>query len=301
MKRISAFVIVLLIFWNTGLKAQQPNVIDDLEEARLDSLLNEVIFNDDELSYLFGVKQNYQFLYWRSNFDSQTFFAGREIGNQQYNLSSQLFYLHSKGFYAGIAGAWYSQLEPGYGTTVLTAGYARSLKKMKFLRYRLSYDYFIYNNDDPDFDPLYSSGVDLGVTLKSEHFGTRFDTYLLMGKEVGATLSWDVYAYLNLVQLRRYDKIRFEPELSLYFGSELVEYQLNAPIIDPDTNTEIITDFKDVFGLMNLQLQVPLSVKYKSFDFEAAWIYNIPRTMDEGLDYPNNSFLRFSLGYIFNL
>ncbi|MGQ7870577.1 hypothetical protein [Sunxiuqinia sp. sy24] len=301
MNRIFAIGVVLFLLVSPGLKAQQTDITEKLREARLDSILNEVIFDDDNLSYLFGLKKKFQFLYWRNNFDSRTFFAGREIGDQQYSLSGQLFYLHSIGFYAGIAGAWYSQLEPGYRTTVLTGGYSKSLKKMKFFRYRFSFDYFLFNNDDPDFAPLYNSGVDAGITLKSKNFGTRFDAYFLLGQEVATTLSWDLFSYLNLIRLGMYDKIRLEPEVSFYFGSELVEFQLNEVIIDPVTNMEYTTDYKDAFGLMNVQLQLPLTIKCKSFDFEAAWIYNLPRTMDEGLDYPDNSFFRFSIGYILNL
>lgn len=301
MRKLITTGFVLVLIFTQGLKAQQPNMIDELREARLDSLLNEVFFDDDDLSYLFGLKKNFQFLYWRSSFDSRTFFAGREIGTQQHNLSGQLYYLHSKGFYAGVSGAWYSQLQPGYRTTILTAGYSKGLKKMDFFRYRLSYDYFFFNNDDPEFDPLYNSGLNAGISLKSKSLGTRFDAYFLLGDDVGTTLSWDAFAYVNLVRLGSYDQIRLEPEVSLYFGSELVEYQLNEVIIDPVTNIGYDYYYEDAFGLMNVQLQLPLNIKYKQFDFEAAWIYNVPQTMGDGISYDKSSFFRFSLGYILSL
>lgn len=302
MKYEASILFLLLLLFSGNLEAQQnTDITESLREAKLDSLLNNVIFDDDNLGYLFGLKKNFQFLYWRSNFNSRTFFAGREIGDQQYSFSGQLFYLHSIGFYAGIAGSWYSQLDPGYRTTILTGGYSNSFNKLKFFRYRISYDYFLYNNDDPDFDPLYFSGVNTGITLKSKSLGTRFDSYFLLGDEVSTTLSWDFYGYLNVLRIGLYDKIRLEPEVSFYFGSELVEYQLNEVLVDPVTNEEYTSYYQDSFGLMNIQLQLPLSIKYKNFDFEAAWIYNIPQTMDEGLNYPETSSFRFSIGYIFSL
>jgi hypothetical protein len=85
----------------------------------------------------------------------------------------------------------------------------------------------------------------------------------------------------------------------LYFGTESAEFQLNEILIDPDTNTEYSVYYKDVWGLMNVQLQLPLSLSLKNFDIEAAWIYNIPQTMGNSQTYPENSFFRISIGYIF--
>ena len=295
------WVLVMAVFAGSSLKAQRTEIPDQLRDARLDSILNEVLFDDEDLSYLFQVKKNFQFLYWRSNFDTRTFYAGREIGTQQYNFSGQLFYMHSMGLFAGVSGSWYSQLDPGYRTTVLSVGYSKGLKKKQFFRYRLSYDYFVFNNDDPDFEPLYNSGLSAGITLKSKTLGTRMNYYLLLGKETGSSFSWNAYSYLNLLRLGTYDRIRLEPQVLFYFGSEAVEYQLSEILVDPLTNTTYDSYYKDEFGLMNIQLQLPLRVKYKNFDFEASWIHNFPQTMNDGFSYPQNSSFRFSIGYIFSL
>ncbi len=284
-----------------SVKAQNPVVTDELRIARVDSLLDDLFFGDEELTGLFTEKKNYQFLYWRANYDSRTFFAGREIGSNQYNLSGQMYYLNSNGIFAGVSGAWYSQLDPGYRTTILTLGFGKGLKKAKFFRYRLAYDYYLFNNDDPDFDPLYTSSLTAGITLKSKSLGTRFNSTFLLGKEVSTQLSWNTYAYLNLVKLGKYDKIRLEPQVLFYFGTESAEFLLNEVLIDPLTNIEYTSYYKDVFGLMNVQLQLPLNITLKNFDFEAAWIYNLPRTMGDGMSYPENSFFRVSIGYILSL
>ncbi|HKJ41552.1 MAG TPA: hypothetical protein VKA27_05625 [Sunxiuqinia sp.] len=297
-------VIAILLFTlvATGaLHAQRPEIPDQLREARFDSLLNEILFEDDNLAYLLGVKKNYQFLYYRTAFDTRTFYAGREIGSQQYNFSGQLYYMHSKGIYAGVSGAWYSQLNPGYRTTVLTLGYSKGLKKKTFFRYRISYDYFVFNNDDPDFEPLYTSGMNAGITLKSKTLGTRMNYYMLLGKETGSSFSWDAYSHINLLRLGTYDRIRLEPQALFYFGSEAVEHKLSEVLVDPMTNISYDSYYKDEFGLMNIQLQLPLRIKYKSFDFDASWIYNFPQTKNDAFSYQQNSSFRFSIGYIFNL
>ncbi|HZL11183.1 MAG TPA: hypothetical protein VFC65_14430 [Prolixibacteraceae bacterium] len=295
------FIFVLIIISSSVLTAQKTEIVEKLREDRIDSLLNLVIFNEDDLSYLFNLKKNYQFLYARTSYNTKTFFAGREIGKNQYNLSAQLFYLHSSGIHAGISGAWYSQLDPGYRTTVLSLGYSKGLKKLKFFRYRLSYDYFLFNDDDPNYKPLYTSSLNTGITLKTKNTGTRANLSVLLGQETGTQFTWDFYSYINLIKLGNYDKIRLEPEVSLYFGSETVEHQLNEVLIDPLTNIEYDSYYKDEFGLLNIQLEIPISINFKSFDLEAAWIYNFPQTMNKNITYPDNSFFRVSLGYIFKL
>lgn len=295
------FVFVLFIISGKISTAQKPQIVEKLQEQQLDSLLNLVLFGEDDLSYLFNLKKNYQFVYARTNYNSRTYYAGREIGQNQYNLSAQLFYLHSSGFFGGISGAWYSQLDPGYRTTVLSAGYSKGLKKMKSFIYRLSYDYFLFNNNDPDFEPLYRSSLNTGITLKSKSLGTRGNLSLLLGQQTGTQFTWDFFGNLNLVKLGSYDKIRFEPDASIYFGSESVEYQLNEVLIDPETNTEYDSYYKDEFGLLNIQLELPLTISYKGFNLEGAWIFNFPRTKNTNVSYPVTSYFRFALGYIFKL
>jgi hypothetical protein len=174
--------LILFIFLTVHTAAQKPDITDRFREARIDSLLEDLFFSDDEPGKLLLPQKNYQFLYARTSYDSRTFFAGREIGADQYNLTGQLFYLNTNGLFAGVSGAWYSQLDPGYRTTVLTLGFSKDLKKMNFIRYRISYDYFLYNNGNSDFDPLFTSSATTGLTLKSKSLGTRVNSTFSTGQ-----------------------------------------------------------------------------------------------------------------------
>lgn len=300
MKKFIAVCLLGLLF-GADLFAQRPEIMDEVRVARIDSLIDDLFFGDELQAFVPEVSKNYQFLYFRTNYDSRTYFAGREIGDEQYNLSGQLFYMHSNGIFAGISGSWYSQLDPGYRTTVLTLGFGKGLKKASFLRYRFSYDYFLFHQDDPDFDPLYTSSLNTGMTLKSKSLGTRLDASFLLGKEVSAQLSWDAYAYLNLVKLGKYDKIRLEPEVSLYFATETAAFSLSEVLIDPVTNEVTGAYYEDTFGLLNIQLSLPLNITFHNFDLELSYQYNLPRTQGNVIDYPESSSFRLSLGYMFSL
>ena len=299
MKMFLSFFMV--VFFSANVFAQK-DIVFKIQENRIDSLLNDFLFEEDEdLLSLFDGSTNFQFLYWRANYHTKTFYAGRQIGYNQYNLSSQLFYLHSKGFYVGLAGAWYSDLDPAYRTTVLSFGYGKGLRKLKFLRYRASFDLYFYNNNDPDYDPIYTSSLNLGTSLKSKILSTRFDAAFLLGKEIGTQLNWDIYSKITLLKLGKFNKLQFEPELSFFFGSETVEYDLSAYLYDQFPDIPPTYYYEDVFGLMNTQLTFPLSLSAGNFDFELSIQKNFPRSMDYAVEYEESTFLSFSIGYIFNL
>ena len=58
---------------------------------------------------------------------------------------------------------------------------------------------------------------------------------------------------------------------------------------------------KKEFGLLNSQLELPLTVSYKDFLFEFSYIYNIPITLDPAYTFPQTNAIKLSLGYIFSI
>lgn len=299
MKNLYALILVLFLFQFKAI-AQETDLVEKVYTNRMDSLLDDVLFGDEELNFLLGLKKNYQFLYMRSNFDAKTFYAGREIGENQFNVSNQIFYLNSNGLYGGIAGTWYSQFDPGYRTTILKAGYGNHLKKLPNLRYRTSFDYYIFHYQDPEYESPYFGAYNAGLSYKLKNLGTRFDASFPLGGEFDYQFNWNTYAYLNLYKWDRFSKIRLEPEISCYFGQEIALFSLEEAIIDPVTNLVYSSYYDELFGLLNVKLELPLSLTVKNFDFEVAWQMNLPITQSDMVSYPRSSMLRFSVGYIFD-
>ncbi|MCU4164968.1 hypothetical protein [Carboxylicivirga caseinilyticus] len=294
-------ILLLALFISVQLYAQRTDIMDKDRIARVDSLLDDILFEDEDIYSLLEKDQTFQFLYFATNYSNRTFYAGRENGDYQSNLSGQIYYMNSAGFFAGLSGSWYNQLDPNYRSTILTVGYGQGIKNKHFFRYRLSADYFIFHVNDPEFEPIYNSSINAGITLKSKSFGTRFDGSLLVGQEVGKQFTWNNYAYLYLLRFGKYNYLRLEPEVSLFFGSEAAEFLLNEAYVDQTTNLEVDTYYKDVFTLLNTQLRLPLSLNWKNFDMQLSYIYNIPRTIGDSESYANTSYFRLSLGYIISL
>jgi len=272
------------------------------QEDKIDAILDSMFFNaDDEILLMLAeMNRNHNFIYGRIGYDNKTVYAGREIGTDQYNLTGQLFYLNSTGLHLGVSGAWYSQMEPSYRSTVVSAGYSNGLGKNKGIRYRVSYNRYFYNSDTSDFVPVYTGSVNAGITLKAGHVGTRFDYSLLTGKEFGSQASADLFGNFTLFKIGKKIKCRVLPEVSFYFGSETVEFERYSYLTNgTQSSEEVDYIYEDRFGLMNTQLSMPLEISIGDFDIEVAYIYNINRSLDPDYTFDNVPMISFSLGYFF--
>jgi hypothetical protein len=267
------------------------------QTSQSDSIIDELIFEYKSEGQITKSVKNYHFIYTGVNFSNKTLSAGREIGLDQYNFTSQLFYFNTKGLILGLSGAWYSQLDPKYSTTGFSAGYGNKFKKLPNLTYRMSANYFLFHTGSYDYTPTYRGSINAGTTLKNKWAGTRLDFNLLAGQKIGTSISWDIFSKIKLLKLSKYDKIQLEPEVSFYFSSESVEVN-NTGYFD-----ELITDiqYTNAFGLLNTKFTLPINISYKNFNFEAAYQLNLPHSLDSNYSYDKTSTFNISIGYLIGL
>ncbi|MHB9056596.1 MAG: hypothetical protein ACYC2P_10650 [Paludibacteraceae bacterium] len=251
---------------------------------RIDSLLNDLIFSDENL--LSGIEPvNSDFLYAGLNFNNKTFFAGREIGADLINVSGHIYYFNRLGFFAGSSGVWYDQLTPGYTTTVLTLGYGLYLDKNKQFRASGSYSRFIYNSDTTAIYP-YENNANLTLSFRKNWYGARISNNLLFGSESLYTVSPSIFASFNFWNFGKNNKFHLGPEISCYFTKETI-------------NLTSIPEEK--FGLLNTQFYVPLSLNLRDFELQFGYSLNFPFTRDNNVSYRMNSAFSVSTFYLIPL
>ena len=265
---------------------------------RVDSLLMDVMGNEIKTVTTTDTTHTSMALYGGLNYDSKSFYAGREVGDDMYNMNGYLFFFHSKGYFLGASGSWYSQLDPGYSSTVLMGGYYKYLNKKKSLSFRTSYTRFIYYQPDPELNYNYNNSLSAGLSVKNKWIGGRFSSRLLFGKDVGMDLSPGIYSNIKLYKINKYDYISFEPEVSMLISTETIAYETSGNYNSrlPGTEEEFAT--KDVYGLLNTQLYLPLCITWRDFDLELSYTINMPVTQDETVDYPVSSYFSVSFGYM---
>ncbi|WP_282035524.1 hypothetical protein [Saccharicrinis aurantiacus] len=266
------------------------------QETYVDSVLNEVMYYDEDEVINMDLKLDkaYHFLYVNTSYSNKTFYAGREIGDPQYFLAGQISYFNSKGFFAGLgtsSGTWFSTNGEANYNNALMLGYGKALKKQKWFRYNVSYSRYFGINDGFDFSSTYSNNLQTGITARFNWFGTRASLNYLFGSASKATFNWDAYISITIVDFGSFNNLKFVPEVSFFYDSEDVVY-----ITDSDELT-----YNSEFGWMNTELTFPIMLNINNFDFELAYTYNVPRSLDPIYEYENTSFFSFSIGYIFEL
>lgn len=274
------------------LAAQSQN--DDL-----DSLFNDVFGNDWDLEQLLE-KSSRSYLFGGINAENKTFYAGREIGDRMVNASGSLYYMHTKGFFAGISGLWYSQLEPRYNNTVITAGMSTALNKSKSVFARASYSRYLYSQSDSAYDYAYRNYLGAGISWRSDHLGMRMNAGLLFGSEWGMSGSAMVFSRHTLLRFGNAGQVKLEPDLTFYIGSETVEYETIASGY-PTNSGSLPTTAKDVYGLLNTRLYVPVCLYLGNFDIEFGYGVNLPSSRDNSASYPVTTSFSISLSYLLPL
>ncbi len=268
---------------------------------RLDSLINEVLGNDREMMRFLNPSSSYCYLYSGIISDSKTFYAGREIGDNMYSMNGSIYFFHSKGFYIGASGLWYSQLDPGYKTTIVSAGLYKALNKKKSIALRTSYSRYFYTTGDYEADNVFNNNLGISISIRNSWIGTRHSFNFLFGQDFGMNFSPDVFLRIPVARFGKHNRIRIEPEATLFFGSEYVEYTVTDNLNSQQAGTPLSSTTNEDYGLLNTQFYLPVCIYLGDFDIELGFSANIPHSQDKTVDYPVSSFFSVSLGYLLPL
>lgn len=279
------FVSLLFIIISLPLVAQTDQI---------DSLLNELIYGNIESFTVSEKPVKYDFIYAGANFNSDAFYAGREISSNMYNISGQLFYYSSTGLFAGVSGIWFDQITPAYSSTTFSAGYSKAVDKKRLLYFRTSYSRFLYYKPDTITTYPYKNNLSLGLSFRKKWIGARISSNLLFGEENKINISAGVASRINILKFNKYNKLYVAPDLSFFFSKEAVSTIEN----NSQTSTDQTTELKDVYGLLNTQLNIPVGITLGNFDLEFNYAINFPVTQDVNTSYPIKTFYGFSIGYM---
>lgn len=288
MKRITILIMLLIC----GLPALS-------QYDRIDSLLLDVFGNDKALNHLFDQPSASSYIYSGITCDSKTFYAGRELGDNMYSLNGNVYMFHSSGLYFGASGSWYSDLDPGYSLTGVTAGIRKPLNQKKNLSFRISYSRYFFNSADSATENVSKNNLGGGLLLRNNWIGGLLSFNVLLGKEFSMNLSPAIYSNITLARFGGFGKILLTPELSIFIGSETIEYENGSSIIDQLSSTSATTDKYGM--LINTQAYLPVCVYIGNFNIEFGCLVNIPTAQNKATTYPVSSFFSFSIGYLLSL
>jgi len=289
--RLIAFWLLLFtVATSVSLYAQEP------KDDELDLLLDELFFNDEQfINDILDSFNTCNFIYTNVSFNSNTFFSGRDSGINQFNLIPQISYYSSSGFNISVSGIYYETFEPNWDFTNVSVGYYNTIGNKKLLNYNISYTRYFFPNGWDTFTN--SIDLTLGIRNKKRTLGTKLNTSYLFGADQSFQLVSRSYANLTLAKEKNYT-VKFRPQIGFLIAQQTTALeQLNT--IGEITTTEYI--YNDIFNLLNTQVNLPINLSTKSWDFEIGYNINFPSRVETEPDLKTTGFFNVSIGYLIDL
>ncbi len=281
---IAFWLLLFTVATSANLYAQEP------EEDEIDMLLDELFFNDQQfIDDILDSFNTYNFLYTNLSFNSNTFFSGRDYGVDQFNLVPQLSYYSSSGFNVSVSGLYYETYSPNWDFTNVYVGYYNTIGKKKLINYSVGYTRYFYSNGWDTF----TNSIDLsvGIRNKKKNLGTKLGVSYLFGTDQSFQIASRTYAIATITKQKNF-VLKFRPQISFLIAQQTIELeQLNT--------TEFV--YNDIFDLLNTQLNLPLTLATKSWDFALGYNINFPSAVESEPSLDTTGYFNISIGYLIDL
>jgi hypothetical protein len=258
-----------------------------------DEIIDNLLGDDLDVDQFLKSIASFQFLYFSVDYNNKTYFSGRDIGTDQFNINPQITYIHSNGFFVGVNGVYYSEFTPNWDFTSLTAGYGQSFGKNKSYKWTSSYARYFYSDGvNNPFTNAISFGIE--TTNKKKNLGTELSATYLFGDDTSFQMTSSSYGVVNLSKTKKY-QLRLRPELNIVIAQQTIQLAQTFTIRGREVTRYIQNND---FGLINTQLQIPLQLNVDDFDFELGYIVNFPSALEgeTGLEVTNS--INFSISYL---
>jgi len=283
----------------------------------IDSLLSVLESNQDDEEWLdiLSGKANYHLLYFQVAYESNSYFAGRDIGLEQPNLTAQASYSY-KQFSVSAAAIVYPQLYPPLQATALSVNYRIPLKFP--VNIDINYGRYFFNSENDTLSSIYPNGFGFGLSYHAKFWGISTDMSLLTGREgLVPQIDASLYGNFKIFSWKKANYISVRPEIGIFFGSETTARARVprglAKVIGPGdgqgngngqgggngSGQEVI--FSTAFGLLNTSMNIHLLATLSDFDIGVSIQNNHPRSIETEIAYIPTSMVAFSAGYAFSI
>jgi hypothetical protein len=245
----------------------------------------------------------------RLSYNSNVMSTGRTLGIENFGLSPGVSYYHKSGFYGDLSGYWSKDFEPAYYLTVASLGYMRDFTKHFSLL--AGYDRYFYAVGEDNYIP-YKNALSVTPVLEFKPFALSTTYSFYFGDSRAHRIMPGINIMMEKEKFINIDRVAVTPSFFMLLGNEaLTEIEFIAPrnrregLFNLKTYSSWyrpVEKEKNVFGIMNYAISVPLSVTHKNWGFCFSYTYNIPKALPgEPLTISESSYLSGSITYFISL
>lgn len=307
---LRSWISLLILTSASGLRAQQADVSLPAPDSSIYNYSDSLSIFDlvDSLLLELMDEQPSQ-LAVRVSYNSNILSAGRTLGIENFGLSPGILYFHRSGLYADVSAFWSKDFDPSYYLTIASVGYMRDFSK--HFSVMGGYDKYFYNMGDEVYIP-YSNTLSVTPILEFRPVSVSANYSFYFGEQFAHRLMPGITVTAERKKVWKLKRIAVSPSFFALWGNEIVttiEYDLPATRAERLRNLEeyhvpykmTITE-KEVFGIMNYAISIPLNISYKKWAFGFTYIYNIPKALPgEPEALSESTYLTGSLMYLIDL
>ncbi len=305
-------------------------LLDQLESE----LATDSLTLSDLLDSLGDMNFSYSQLSLRLGYNSNVTNAGRDFGIVQHGFNAGISYYHKTGLFADVSGYWNSDVIPHYSPTITTLGYMGTLTKS--WTYTVSYDHYFYQKPTDD-EFVYSYPITNALTASSYYdikfFTLAVDYSFMFGDMTAHRIRGNAMFNIRTKKFWFIDRVTFVPTVSVLAGNQKIYYLYPNYKASYKASLEEIRDIigvqrfrylwinnrrllfkmasnllennlvleeetKDVFGVMNYSLSIPVYIYVKHFTFLFYYTFNLPVALPgENIQLDPNSYFGGTLIY----
>jgi hypothetical protein len=307
---LRSWISLLILTSACGLRAQQADVsLATQDTAAFTSADSLSIFSLIDSLLELDESQRSQMAF-RLSYNSNVLSAGRTLGIENFGLSPGVSYFHRSGLYADLSAFYSRDFEPSYYLTIASIGYMKDISK--HLSVMAGYDRYFYNVNSEDVYIPYRNTVSITPILDVKPVSLSVNYSLYFGDQYANRVMPGLTLTAERRNLWKLNRISISPSFYLLWGNEVVttiEYvppatlrEIFENIRDYGTRYKTVFKSKDVFGVMNYAISVPLNISYKKWSLSFTYIYNIPKALPgEPESLSESTYLTGSLLYFIDL
>lgn len=230
----------------------------------------------------------YSFLKVGVGYVSNVLVAGRNYGVKQYGLIPTVEYNHKSGWYAGYSGSVLSKNQPAYAASALYTGFANGIGNNWW--YDLAYSHTFFSSDSNNIINNSISGL---LSYTKNWFLASVKYSFLFGEETAHEVIANIGGYWQKENMGFTDVIAFSPAIATVFGTTNVPFQkltvaqyklgtgeswqqFKARVAARRTNRRNSGTYTNEFGLMNVDITIPVSIAVKNLRCMLSYNYAIP-------------------------
>ncbi len=310
-KKVGWLALLLLSLQGYGQTPDSLLLRNDRALAELDSILN----SPDSLSILglidslLSLEPLPSQLALRVGYNSNANSEARAVGINTFGMSAGASFYHRSGLYADVATYWSQEYDPQLYLSIASIGYLGSITKYWSVMGEYGYNHYQKQNTTAADGTTSSVAIPFRHTIQLANFFDvgiftfRADYSLLLGDRTAHRISPMASIQLTKKKWLGVDRLSAFPTVGITYGnqvlSEYVPYSTRRleMFIRYRNNLPLFYEVqRQVWGVMNVALSLPVSLSVKKWTFQANYVYNIPVALPgENLDIPNSGFLSLSL------